>query len=266
MDFKKITKYLNFVLFCVIAYICYKFYNDVLYRMQIQIPYFSKTYFWTSSREFCLFLVCLYLVCILLMRWWFTLIVLLPLLPLPIYVLYWLKIRYNYTQGFINGMIWHKELFNYNINIYLYKTLEEWQKSWVVWKEVTQRKNATSFLVYGECRDFREDPYIQQFFDDFHLDYSDSESFERIRSQIDIYQRAKIKLAQTQIESGFFEYKAHNPIKYYGTEVLEYVIEYPERIFLYSIIFLIGGVLLYYHRRRTFLLSDLWAARNRSFF
>lgn len=254
MDFKKITKYLNFILFLVIAYICYKFYNDVLYRMQIQIPFFSKTYFWTSSREFCIVLVALYLLCILLMRWWFTLIILLPLLPLPIYVLYWLKIRYNYTQGFINGMIWYKELFNYNINIYLYKTLEEWQKSWVVNKEISLRINSASFWIYGECRDFYKDPYIMHFFDDFLLDYNDSESFDRIRQQMDIYQRAKIKLARAQIEAGFFEYKADHPFRYYGNEVLEYVIEYPERIFLYSIIFLITGVLLYYHRRRTFLL------------
>jgi F-type H+-transporting ATPase subunit a len=247
INFKKITKILNFILFFVIVYICYKFYYDVLYRMQIQIPYFSKTYFWTSSREFCLFLVTLYLLCIILMRWWFSLMVLLPLLPLPIYILYWLKIRYNYTQGFINGMIWHKELFNYNINIYLYKTLEEWQKSWVVWKEITQRKNATSFLVYRECRDFSKDEYIQKFFDDFHLDYSDSESFERIRSQIDIYQRAKIKLANWQLDEQMFEYIAENPIKWYSLCIYDYIIEYPERIIVYSVAGMLAGVLLYYH-------------------
>ena len=247
MNFKKYTKLINFILFFVIAYICYKFYIDVLYRMQIQVPFISTKYFWTSSREFCIVLIILYLLCIMLMRWWFSLLVLVPLLPLPIYVLYWLKIRYNYSQGFINGMIWYKELFNYNINIYLYKTLEEWQKSWVVWKEITQRKNATSFLVYGECRDFSKDLYIQHFFDDFHLDYSDSESFERIRSQIDIYQRAKIKLAHTQIEAGFYEFKAEHPIKYYFNLVFDYIIEYPERIFVYGFAGLIIMTLLYYH-------------------
>jgi hypothetical protein len=249
MNYRKLTLRLNTILFFVVGYICYKFCYEalVLYKMQIQVPLITKKYLLINSLEFCLVLVTIYLCCLLLMRWWFSLVFLLPLLPLPFYVLRWMQIRYNYTQGFINGMIWHKELFNYNINFYLFKGLEDWQKSWVVIKETTQRKNATSFLVYGECRDFFDDPYIQAFFDDFHLDYADSESFERIRGQLDIYTRAKIKLAHMTISYINSDYKAENPIKYYSREVFDYVLEYPERIFLYSIIGIIGGALLFYH-------------------
>ncbi|RYE13653.1 MAG: hypothetical protein EOP34_08370, partial [Rickettsiales bacterium] len=180
-------------------------------------------------------------------RWWFTLFFLLPLLPLPFYVLYWMKIRYNYTQGFINGMIFYKEIFNYNINIYLFKTLEDWQKSWIVWKEITLRKNAVSFLVYNECREFWLDPYIQHFFDDFHLDWDDAENFERIRGQIDIYQRAKIKLSHMTQNADFYQYKSDHPIKYYSQQILDYVLEYPERIFVFGFFGTIAGAILWYH-------------------
>ena len=248
MNFTKneVTKMLNFILFIVVVYICYKFYYDVLYKMQIQIPIISKRYFWTDSREFCMAIVICYLLCLLIMRWWFTLMILMPLLYLPYKAIYWLKIRYNYTQGFINGMIWHREWLNYNVNIYLYKTLEEWQKKWVVAKEINQRKNATSFLVYQECRDFWKDPYIIEFFDDFHLDFSDSDSFERIRGQLDIYQRAKIKLAHMTIDHINADYKAEHPFKFYAERVLDYVIEYPERIFVYGFVSIIMGSLLWY--------------------
>ena len=247
MNSRKITLILNAVLLYVIGYICYKFYYDVLYKIQFQIPFLSKTYYCIDSHEFSFILVTVYLVCLLLMRWWFSLIVLLPLLPLPIFVLQWMKYRYNYTQGFINGMIWHKELFNYNMNFYLFKGLEDWQKSWVVWKEIGHRINSVSFLVYGECRDFFKDPYIMHFFDDFRLDLNDSESFERIRGQLDIYQRAKIKLSRVIIERDFYYYKAEHPIKYYFNQCLDYVLEYPERIFLYSVLTIVLVNVLWYN-------------------
>ena len=245
---QQFTKLFNWILVGVVFYTCHHFYTDrVVYKMQVQIPLISKAYFCFNSREFCLTIVILCLLCIFIMRWWVTLMVLVPLLPLPAYVLYWIKLRYNYIYGFINGMIWYTELFNYNINIYFYKGLEEWQKSWVVWKEITLRQNIVSFLVYGDCRDYHDDPVIMHFFDNFHLDYNDSENFERIRNQLDKYQSVELLFQYARNNWSKLEYQAENPFKYYGAKILDYIIEYPERIFLYSFVGFFAAVILFYH-------------------
>ncbi|RYE12248.1 MAG: hypothetical protein EOP34_11185, partial [Rickettsiales bacterium] len=220
-----LTFIINTILFVVLCFICYKYHNDVMYKVQIQIAWISKKYVWFNSRGFCIFLFIIFIFCLWSMKWWFSLLSLIFYLAV-IPCFFWMKKKYVYTDALLNCMIWYRELFNYNINIYLYKALEVWQVHWVVNKELQMRPNVVSFWIYWECRYFWQDPYIMHFFDDFVLDWNDCENYERIRSQIDKFQFSKIALKKAQNISAEYQYIAENKGKILAGECVDFCIDY----------------------------------------
>ena len=250
---EKIFRYWCCFIFTIIitSVLVYKFQHDVLYELQFQLTMFSTKYYWLTSKVLCVWLVVLVLFGIIIKRWWYW-----------FFNNFWLSLLLFaktkmedvdvYTSAMFNGIIMTREYFNYTCNFYLYKGLTLEQINVAVQKEFAARYSSISFLTYRDCRyGFVKDPWIEEFFWDFNLDYADAKSYERIRNQIDMYQIPKLKEGQLLMDLRDLEYIRDHPIKHYVGKyfdlVFGFTFDYAGHIILGSFLGVVVFSVLWYN-------------------
>jgi F-type H+-transporting ATPase subunit a len=250
---EKILRYWCCCIFgCImVCVLLYKFRTDVDYELQFQLTFISTKYHWLSSDMLCTWLIILVLFGLIIKRWWYWFInnIWLTLLLIAKNKMEDIDV---YKQAMFNGIIMTKEFFNYTCNFYLYKALTVEQVKFAVFHEFRTRYSSISFLTYRDCRyGFVDDPWVEFFFQDFFLDLNDVKSFERIRNQIDIYQKNKLHDGQQIMDIRDLEYIRDHPVKYYFEKysdiVGDFLYEHTGHVIFWGFVGVVVASVLWYN-------------------